>query len=244
MQVIAPSGRDYAVRRRWLPWRQRVPLDTMLLVTVVAAVELVLRVAVAPLLLVLRLLHLAPWEIEVRDLGARREAAVVSRHRVRGWDASQRRMRELVSELLHQHVAPAPSGFEVVLTRDPVSMGDVDDTTRVIVLDDRTAHPTLATLLTAVARGGRWVHVGATPTTWVLREGDVRRGRGRPLAVLVLHAQRESPDVHPVGDTSFRVARDGRFHLEHLGHQDVGHVLELIARDPSGRRPLRAKDQA
>ena len=208
VEVIAPSGRTYAVRRRWLPWRQRVPLDTIMVVTVVSGVELLLRVALTPVALVLRALRVVPWEIQVRDLGARREAAVVSSERVRGWDASRRRMRELVRELQHQVVAPPPSGFDVVLTRDLAA----DD--EVLVLDDRTAHPTVATLITAVCARGRLPHVAGAPTTWVLREGDVRRGRGRALAELVVAADRRAPDVHPVVDPSFRVARGGRFHLE------------------------------
>jgi hypothetical protein len=208
VEVIAPSGRTYAVRRRWLPWRQRVPLDTIMVVTVVAGVELVVRVALTPVALVLRALRVVPWEIQVRDLGARREAAVVSSERVRGWDASRRRMRELVRELQHQVVAPPPSGFEVVLTRDLAA----DD--ELLVLDDRTAHPTVATLITAVCARGRLPDVAGAPTTWVLREGDVRRGRGRALAELVVAADRRAPDVHPVVDPSFRVARGGRFHLE------------------------------
>lgn len=244
MIVSAPHGRTYAVRRLWLTWRQRIPLDTILFVTVLAAVELVLRVALAPVALLLRVLRVVPWELQVTDLGARRDAAVVSRERVRGWAASQQRIRELVREVQHQSVAPVPSGFSVVLTRDPLSVGDdAHDDRRVLVLDDRTAHPTVATLVTAICDGGRWVSVEGAPQTWVLRAGDVRRGRGRPLAVLVLHPDRRAPDVHPVVDTSFRVARDGRFHLEHLGTQDVGRTLELVRRDPHGRRPLREDPQ-
>lgn len=72
---------------------------------------------------------------------------------------------------------------------------------------------------------------------------DVRRGRGRPLAVLVL-PDRQAPDVHPVVDTSFRVARDGRFHLEYLLSQDVERTIEMVRRDPDGRRPLREDRQA
>ncbi len=243
--VSAPHGRSYAVHRRWLPWRQRIPVDTILLVTVLAGLELALRVALVPVVVLLRLLRVLPWELEVRDLGARRDAAVVSREQVRGWAASQQRLRELVREVQHQSVAPAPSGFTVVLTRDAVSMGDdAHDNSRVLVLDDRTAHPTVATLVTAICNGGRWMSIEGAPTTWVLREGDVRRGRGRPLAVLVLHRDRQAPDVHPVVDTSFRVARDGRFHLEHLGIQDVERTIEMVRRDPAGRRPLREDRQA
>ena len=57
---------------------------------------------------------------------------------------------------------------------------DAHDNSRVLVLDDRTAHPTVATLVTAICNGGRWMTIEGAPTTWVLREGDVRRGRGRP----------------------------------------------------------------
>lgn len=240
MFVTAPSGRDYSVRRRWLPWRQRIPLDTELAITLLAGVELTLRVALLPVAVLLRVLHVLPWVVEVRDLGARTEAAVVSRDRVRGWGPSAKRMAALARERERQYVDPAASGFHVVVGRDPVAMGDdVSDNTRVHELDDRTAHPTLGTLVTAIRDRGRWVTVSGEPTTWVLRESSDRKRYGRPLAVFVLDVEREAIDVHPVGDLSFRVANGGRFHLEYLLAQDVERTLELIAADPKGKRTLR-----
>lgn len=244
MLVTAPTGRAYAVRRRWLPWRQRIPLDTELLVTLLAAVELLLRVLLTPVVVLLRVLRVLPWWVEVRDLGARKEAAVVSREGIRGWAPSGRRMTALARELEHEYVDPAASGFHVVVGRDPVAMGDdVTDNTRVYALDDRTAHPTLGTLITAIRDGGRWVTISGTPTTWALRESSDRRRYGRPLAVFVLDVERQAVDVHPVGDLSFRVAKDGRFHLEYLLAQSVERTRELIAADPTGRRSLREDRQ-
>ena len=244
MQVTAPSGRTYRVGRRWLPWRQRIPLDTELVVTLLAGVELVLRVALSPVAVLLRVLHLLRWVVEVRDRGARKEAAVVSREHVRGWGPSAKRMTALSRELEHQYVDPAASGFHVVVGRDPVALGvDATDNTRVYELDDRTAHPTLGTLVTAIRDGGRWVTVSGTPTTWVLRESSDRKRYGRPLAVFVLDVERQAVDVHPVGDLSFRVAKDGRFHLEYLLAQTVERTLELIAADPTGKRSLREDRQ-
>lgn len=244
MIVVAPSGRTYAVRRQWLPWRQRVPLDTELAVTVLAAVELVLRVTLTPVVVVLRAVHVLPWELQVHDLDARRARRVVQQERVRGWGASQRRVREIVGELHRQHVAPEAAGFPVVVTRSPVPTGDdATDGARVYELDDRLAHPTLADLVTAVRDGGPFDDVSGTSSIWVLREGDVRQRPGRPLAVFALDSERRSVDVHPVGDTSFRVAREGRFHLEHLPAQGLERTLELIAQDPRGRRPLREDRQ-
>lgn len=244
MHVTAPTGRTYAVRRRWLPWRQRVPVDVVLFVTFLAGLELVVRVALTPVVATLRFLGLVPWELEVRDLGARREVVVVRRERVRGWAASTRRMAELASEVERQQVDPSPD-FRVVVTRDPVAAGDdVDDNTRVYELDDRTSHPTLSSLVTAISDGGHWVTVAGPATTWVLRESDARRRRGRPLGILVLDRERRAIDVHPLGNLSYRVAKDGRFHLEYLLAQGVERTLEMIAEDPKGRRSLRVPRQA
>ena len=152
-------------------------------------------------------------------------------------------MAALAQEVKAQEVLPA-SAFTVVVTRQPVSMGDdTMDNTRVIALDDRTAHPTLGSLVSAVQHGGHWVSAGAS-TTWVLREDDARNWHGRPLAVFVLDRQRRAVDVHPVGDLSFRVAKGGRFHLEYLLSQSVERTLELIAADPRGKRSLREDRQA
>ena len=244
MKVTAPTGRVYAVRRRWLPWRQRIPVDTELLVTFLAAAELALRVALTPLAVGLRLFRALAWDVEVRDVGARPEAAVVSRERVRGWRASQDRIEELGRQVREQYVDPAGSGFHVVVDRDPVAMGDdATDNTRVLELDERTAHPTLGTLVSAIRDKGRWVSTTGSPTTWVLRESDERGRHGRPLVVFVLDTDPRKIDVHPVGDLSYRVARDGRFHLEYLLGQSVERTLEMIAADPKGKRTLRADRQ-
>lgn len=240
MRVTTPTGREYDVRRRWLPWRRRVPVDAELLVTLVSALELVVQVVLLPFVLVLRAVRLLPWTVVVRDTGARRAAAVVATEDVRGWRASQKRVEQLAGERREQHVDPETTGFPVVLTRDSVAMGDdaVDNTT-VLQLDDRTTEPTLATLLTAVQERGRFVSIAGAPTTWVLRTSTSTRTYGRPLAVLVLDGDRESIDLYPVGDTSFRVAREGRFHLEYLLTQSVERTLELVSRDPGGKRGLR-----
>lgn len=244
MQVTAPTGRVYDVRRRWLPWRQRIPLDTELLITVLAALEVALRVVLAPLVVLLRVVRVIPWVIEVHDVGARSERAVVTRERVRGWGPSQARIRALGRELESREVDAEAPGFPVVITRDSVSAGDdIDDNTAVIELDDRTAEPTLAALLTAVQARGRFVSVAGAPTTWVLRESTPKGRHGRPLAIFVLDGDSRSVDVHPVGDTSYRVARDGRFHLEYLRTQSVERTRALIAGDPRGRRSLREDRQ-
>ncbi|NYE38244.1 hypothetical protein F4692_003392 [Nocardioides cavernae] len=70
----------------------------------------------------------------------------------------------------------------------------------------------------------------------MLRESTPTRRQGRPLAIFVLHGADRRVDVHPVGDTAFRVAREGRFHLEYLLTQSVERTRELIAADPTGRR--------
>ena len=197
-----------------------------------------------PVAVLLRALRLMPWVVEVRDLGARKEAALLARERVRGWGPSGRRMTALARELGHQYVVPAASGFHVIVGRDPVAMGDdTTDNTRVYELDDRTAHPTLATLITAIRDRGRWVTVSGTATTWALRESSDRLRYGRPLALFVLDVERQAVDVHPVGDPSFRVAKGGRFHLEYLLAQDVDTTLKMIAADPAGRRSLRRDRQ-
>ncbi len=245
MQVTAPSGRVYDVRRRWLPWRQRIPIDTELFITVLAAVELVLRVVLAPLAVLLRVVRVVPWVIEVHDLGARRERAVVTRERVRGWGPSQARIRALGRELESRDVDPQSPAFPVVVTLSSASMGDdAADDTRVIGLEDRTAPPTLATLITAIRDRGLLLAFSGDRTTWVLRESTRKKRPGRPLAVFDLDGDSRTVDVHPVGDTSYRVAREGSFHLEHLSTQSVERTLELIARDPSGKRSLRDGPQA
>lgn len=244
MKVTAPTGRTYSVQRRWLPWRQRIPVDAELLVTLLAVLELALRAVLTPLVLVLRLLGLTPWDVEVRDVGARRQAALVSSERVRGWRRSRDRLRALARDLERQYVDPAGAGFPVVVSRDPVAMGDdAVDNTRVYQLDDRTAHPTVDALITAIRARGHWVTVSGAPTTWALRASDERSKFGRPLAVFVLDVDRPEVDVHPVGDTSYRVAKKGRFHLEYLLSQSVERTMQLIAADPSGRRSLREDRQ-
>ncbi|MFC7363184.1 hypothetical protein [Nocardioides astragali] len=243
--MTAPTGRTYSVRRRWLPWRQRIPVDAELLVTCLAALELVVRTVLTPPVLVLRMLRLMPWEVEVRDVGARPAAALLSSERVLGWGPSRARLRTLARDLERQHIDPAASGFRVVVTRDSVAMGDdAADKTRVLKLDDRTAHPTLGTLVSTLRDQGRWVSTTGSATTWVLRDSDERNRHGRPVAVFVLDTGRRRIDVHPVGDLSSRVARDGRFHLEYLLSQSVERTMQLIAADPGGRRSLREDRQA
>ncbi len=222
--VSAPHGRSYAVRRHWLPWRQRIPVDTILLVTVLAGLKLALRVALVPVVVLLRLLRVLPWELEVRDLGARRDAAVVSREQVRGWSASRQRIRALVREVQHQSVAPVPSGFTVVLTRDSVSMGDdADDNSRVLVLDDRTAHPTVATLVTAICNGGRWVSIARHTTLEVLRRSGAWDHHQQRAAV---------PDLHQVLITE----PSSRAHARH----GAGEIWGVRAQESRGRAALYA----
>ena len=219
-------------------------MDAELAITVLAALEGALRVAALPVTLLLRAVRVLPWELEVRDLGARAAVAVVSRERVRGWAASSDRLDGLAEEVRSWRVDPEGPGFHVVVSRDPASTdGDATDHTRVYALDDRTAHPTLGALVTAIRDEGPWVTNSGAPTTWVLRESSDRKRYGRPLAVLVLDAERRAVDVHPVGDLSFRVAESGRFHLEYLLTQPVERTLELIAADPRSKRSLREARQ-
>jgi hypothetical protein len=245
VQVTAPSGRTYEVRRRWLPWRQRIPLDTELVVTLLAAVELVVRIVLTPVAALLRVVRLLPWVVEVRDPGARKEATVVSRERVLGWGPSSRRMASLVGEVESQVIDPAGPGFGVTLTRDPVSArDDLDDHTTILELDHRTSEPTLSMMLGAVQARGRFISIAGDPTTWALRETGRDGAPGRPLAVLVVTSGSPHLDVHPVGEMSHRVAKDGRFHLEYLLTQSVEQTLAMIAADPKGKRSLRIDRQA
>lgn len=245
MRVASPTGRDYTVSRRWMPWRQRIPLDTELLVTILAGFEWALRAVLLPFAVLLRTLRILPWELVVRDTGARAARPVVVRERVRGWTASQKRLEQLGREIQRQYVDPDAPGFPVVITRDPVSMGDdTVDNTVVIELDDRAAEPTVATLLTALQARGRFVSISSAATTWALRGSTPRKKYGRPMAVFVLDPDKREMDLHPVADTSFRVAKGTQFHLEYLLVQSVERTLELIAADPTGKRSLREDRQA
>lgn len=183
-----------------------------------------------------------PWRLawEVRIIETGRERAVVRRELVRGRSESQQRVRSFVRELQEQYVDPGAPGFPVVVTRSPVSMGDdAADNTRVHRLDDGTAHPTVDTLLTAIAGRGPFISISGSATTWALRESTSGSGHGRPLAILVLDGRDRTVEVHPVADTSARIERGSRFHLEYLLTQSVERTIELIAADATGRRSLR-----
>lgn len=223
-----------------MPWRRRIPIDSELLVTILSGVEVLLQLVLLPIVVLLRMVRILPWEIVVRDDGARRARSAVETVRVRGWRASAAQMDALASDIGARYVDPAAPGFPVVITRDSVCMGDdTMDNTEILELDDRTAEPTLWTLLAVIQARGRFVSIVGASTTWALRESGPRRHRGRPLAILVLHADRHEVDVHPVADTSFRVAKGGHFHLEYLLTQSVQRTRELIAEDRSGKHSLR-----
>lgn len=232
VNATSPTGRPYAVTRRWAPWRRRIPVDPELFVTLLAALEVAVQLVLLPVFVVLRALRVLPWRVEVRDTGARPAAAVVASERVRGWTASRARMEAWAADVEACAVDPHGVDFSVVLTRDPVSMGDdTEDNTTVLTLDDRTSAPTLATLLGAVQARGRFVSIAGDPTTWVLRESGSRKKYGRPLAVLVLAGTRTEMDLYPVGDASFRVGNGSIFHLEYLLTQSVEQTFELLGKD-------------
>jgi hypothetical protein len=124
MQVTALDGRTIDVRRRWLPWRLRkrkvssdgvdpfafmdfddlptfvislvVGLSILLFGGIVATLAifageaLLLLLLLVPLLIVARLLWIAPWVIE-----ARAGDATLGLAKVRGWQGSQKRIRDL-----------------------------------------------------------------------------------------------------------------------------------------------------
>ncbi len=126
MKAMARDGRTIDVRRRWLPWKPRLrDVDSsggdaggfdlgggddlagvavviaifllLLFFPVVLAVallagEVLVLLLLLPLFLVARVVPVLPWTVE-----ARHEGALVGVEKVRGWRASQQRIREIVT---------------------------------------------------------------------------------------------------------------------------------------------------
>ncbi len=121
MKVLDPTGAEWVVRRRWLPWRRRVRdwpdidvpevggddlfaaliflvvavvLVPLVIVAVVLVAEILLLLLLLPIVLLVQVLRRGGWPLLVE-----RDTLVVHAENVRGWALSSRRLTELADQV-------------------------------------------------------------------------------------------------------------------------------------------------